>query len=127
MMIMHCYCNKESKDFDEYNTFLIKGPPWLCAYHTSLVRGGPRDQIPYGGMTGAASEVPALWDMDSADYYECDCPGPPPPEFRLPRPPQPPPEFLNAVIGGVTEPDCSESNTLADDLLYCDKPVSSYT
>uniref|UniRef100_A0A8D8SG58 Uncharacterized protein n=1 Tax=Cacopsylla melanoneura TaxID=428564 RepID=A0A8D8SG58_9HEMI len=71
-------------------------------------------------MTGAASEVPTLWDMDSADYYECDCPGPPPPEFRLPPPPRPPPEFLNAVIGAAAGSDCSESNTLADDLEYCD-------
>ncbi|KAI5705739.1 hypothetical protein M8J75_001349 [Diaphorina citri] len=76
------------------------------------------------GMTGAASEVPALWDMDSAaDYYECDCPGPPsnrPPEFRLPPPPRPPPDFLSDVIGGGG--DCNELSF--DDIETCDmKPV----
>lgn len=77
-------------------------------------------------MTGAASEVPALWDMDSAaDYYECDCPGPPsnrPPEFRLPPPPRPPPDFLSDVIGGGG--DCNELSF--DDIETCDmKPVSN--
>ncbi|XP_046688040.1 uncharacterized protein LOC124373735 [Homalodisca vitripennis] len=55
------------------------------------------------------SPLPALWDMDSADY-ECDCPGPPPPVFHLPPPPRPP--FLHEVA------DCSEAPLL--DLETCD-------
>lgn len=83
--------------------------------------------LSFQGMTGAASEVPALWDMDSADYYECDCPGPPPPpQFRLPPPPRPPPEFLSDVIGGgAMGSDCNVSTL--DELETCDmiKPVST--
>lgn len=61
------------------------------------------------------SPLPALWDMDSADY-ECDCPGPPPPQFHLPPPPRPP--FLHEVA------DCSEAPLL--ELETCDTmPVSS--
>lgn len=60
------------------------------------------------------SPLPALWDMDSADY-ECDCPGPPPPLFQLPPPPRPP--FLHELA------DCSEAPLL--DLETCDAmPVS---
>lgn len=60
------------------------------------------------------SPLPALWDMDSADY-ECDCPGPPPPVFHLPPPPRPP--FLHELA------DCSEAPLL--DLETCDAmPVS---
>lgn len=55
------------------------------------------------------SPLPALWDMDSADY-ECDCPGPPPPVFKLPPPPRPP--FLHELA------DCSEAPLL--DLETCD-------
>ncbi|XP_063232126.1 uncharacterized protein LOC134536304 [Bacillus rossius redtenbacheri] len=57
----------------------------------------------------AASELPALWDLDSADY-ECDCPGPPPPpHFGLPPPPRPP--FLQEL-------DCSD--VPLPDLETCD-------
>uniref|UniRef100_A0A1B6DNV5 Uncharacterized protein n=1 Tax=Clastoptera arizonana TaxID=38151 RepID=A0A1B6DNV5_9HEMI len=58
---------------------------------------------------GTDSSLPALWDMDSADY-ECDCPGPPPPVFRLPPPPRPP--FHHEVA------DCSEASLL--DLETCE-------
>lgn len=65
-------------------------------------------------MGGTDSPLPALWDMDSADY-ECDCPGPPPPAFHLPPPPRPP--FLHELA------DCSEAPLL--DLETCDTmPVS---
>lgn len=64
-----------------------------------------------GGDTD--SPLPALWDMDSADY-ECDCPGPPPPVFRLPPPPRPP--FLHEIT------DCSEAPLL--DLDTCEMTVS---
>ncbi|XP_075223653.1 putative Hedgehog signaling attenuator pxb [Lycorma delicatula] len=60
-------------------------------------------------MGGTDSPLPALWDMDSADY-ECDCPGPPPPAFHLPPPPRPP--FLHELA------DCSEAPLL--DLETCD-------
>ncbi|XP_065221642.1 uncharacterized protein pxb isoform X2 [Planococcus citri] len=52
----------------------------------------------------ADNSLPALWELDSPEY-ECDCPGPPPPLFKIPPPPRPP--FLSEVA------DCSEV-TIAD-------------
>ncbi|KAL1451819.1 hypothetical protein WDU94_006157 [Cyamophila willieti] len=52
--VLKCCESKTFKIKMSYNDIMFSkiqkymGPPWLSAYHTSLVRGGPRDQIPSG-------------------------------------------------------------------------------
>lgn len=50
-----------------------------------------------------------VWQLDDDLEYDCNCPGPPPPVFKIPPPPRPP--FMPEI-------DCSDFNT--QDFDSCD-------